>query len=65
VNTLLIHSLPFRNPERLVWLANHEDATGDMSAKTSQVDHFLDLRETISRSRTWRPTWLLWHSDAN
>jgi predicted permease len=45
VNTLLIHSLPFRNPERLVWLANHEDATGDMSAKTSQVDHFLDLRE--------------------
>jgi predicted permease len=45
VNTLLIHSLPFRNPERLVWLANHEDATGDMSAKTTQVDHFLDLRE--------------------
>jgi predicted permease len=45
VNTLLIHSLPFRNPERLVWLANHEDASGDMSAKTTQVDHFLDLRE--------------------
>jgi len=45
VNTLLIHSLPFRDPQRLVWVANHEDATGDMSAKTTQVDHFLDLRE--------------------
>jgi predicted permease len=45
VNTLLIHSLPFRDPERLVWIANHEDATGAMSAKTTQVDHFLDLRE--------------------
>jgi predicted permease len=45
VNTLLIHSLPFRNPQRLVWIANHDDATGDMSTKTTQVDHFLDLRE--------------------
>jgi predicted permease len=45
VNTLLIHSLPFHEPERLAWVANHEDATGDMSAKTTQVDHFLDLRE--------------------
>ncbi|HEX4643886.1 MAG TPA: ABC transporter permease, partial [Candidatus Acidoferrales bacterium] len=44
VNTLLIHSLPFHDPERLVWVANHLDATGDMSAKTTQVDHFLDLR---------------------
>jgi predicted permease len=45
VNTLLIHSLPFHEPERLAWVANHEDATGDMSAKTTQVDHFLDLRD--------------------
>jgi len=45
VNTLLIHSLPFRDPQSLVWIANHDDATGDMSAKTTQVDHFLDLRE--------------------
>jgi predicted permease len=45
VNTLLIRPLPFRNPGRLVWIANHEDATGDLSAKTTQVDHFLDLRE--------------------
>jgi predicted permease len=45
VNTLLIHSLPFRDPERLAWVANHKDATGDMSAKTTQVDHFLDMRD--------------------
>jgi predicted permease len=45
VNTLLIRPLPFRDPGRLAWIANHEDATGDMSAKTTQVDHFLDLRE--------------------
>ena len=44
VNTLLIRSLPFRDPEHLAWVANHEDATGDMSAKTTQVDHFLDMR---------------------
>jgi predicted permease len=45
VNTLLIHPLPFRDPGRLAWIANHEDATGDMSAKTTQVDQFVDLRE--------------------
>ncbi len=45
VNTLLIRALPFRDPERLAWIANHDDATGDMSAKTTQVDHFLDMRE--------------------
>jgi predicted permease len=44
VNTLLIHALPFGDPERLAWVANHDDATGSMSAKTTQVDHFLDLR---------------------
>jgi hypothetical protein len=45
VHTLLIRPLPFRDPGRLAWIANHEDATGDLSAKTTQVDHFLDLRE--------------------
>jgi predicted permease len=45
VNTLLIHSLPFRDPEKLVWIANRDDATGDMSSKTTQVDHFLDMRD--------------------
>lgn len=44
VNTLLIHPLPFREPTSLAWVANHDDATGDMSAKTTQVDHFLDMR---------------------
>jgi predicted permease len=45
VNTLLIHKLPFKDPEQLAWLANHNDATNDMSGKTSQVDHFKDLRD--------------------
>lgn len=44
VNTLLIHSLPFREADRLAWVANHDDATNDMSGKTTQVDHFLDMR---------------------
>ncbi len=44
VNTLLVHPLPFREPASLAWVANHDDATGDMSAKTTQVDHFLDMR---------------------
>jgi predicted permease len=44
VNTLLIRPLPFRDAGRLVWMANHEDATGDMSAKTTQVDYLLDYR---------------------
>jgi len=44
VNTLLVHPLPFREPASLAWMANHDDATGDMSAKTTQVDHFLDMR---------------------
>ena len=43
VNTLLIRPLPFQNPDRLVWVVNHED-TGDMSGRTTQVNHFLDLR---------------------
>ncbi len=44
VDTLLIRPLPFRDPGKLVWLANHEDETGDMSAKTTQVDFLLDYR---------------------
>jgi predicted permease len=45
VNTLLIHRLPFKDPEQLAWVANHDDATNDMSGKTTQVDHFKDLRD--------------------
>ncbi len=43
VNTLLVRPLPFHEPDRLVWVVNHED-TSDMSGRTTQVDHFLDLR---------------------
>jgi predicted permease len=45
VNTILIHKLPFKDPDQLAWIANHDDATNDMSGKTSQVDHFKDLRD--------------------
>jgi predicted permease len=44
VNTLLIRPLPFRDPGRLVWIANHQDDTNDMSGKTSQTDYLLDIR---------------------
>ncbi len=44
VNTLLIRPLPFRDPGRLVWIANHQDDTNDMSGKTSQTDYLLDMR---------------------
>jgi len=44
VNTLLIRPLPFREPGRLVWIANHQDETNDMSGKTSQTDYLLDMR---------------------
>ncbi len=44
VNTLLLRPLPFRDPGRLVWIANHQDETKDMSGKTSQTDYLLDMR---------------------
>ncbi len=44
VNTILIRPLPFREPGRLVWIANHQDETKDMSGKTSQTDYLLDMR---------------------
>src|SRR5947209_3451390 len=43
VNALLIRPLPFRDPERLVWVSNHD--TAGLSGQTTQVGHFLDLRE--------------------
>ena len=45
VDTILVRPLPFRDPGRLVWMANHTDETNDMSGKTVQVDYLLDYRE--------------------
>ncbi|HVX65668.1 MAG TPA: ABC transporter permease [Bryobacteraceae bacterium] len=44
VNALLLRPLPFRDPGRLVWIAN-DGKDGDLSGQTVQVGHFLDLRE--------------------
>jgi len=41
-NALLLRPLPFRDPERLVWIANHD--TSGLSGQTTQVDYLLDLR---------------------
>ena len=43
VNALLIRPLPFRDPGRLVWIANNGKA--GLSGETTQVNNFLDLRE--------------------
>jgi predicted permease len=43
VNTLLLRPLPFRDPARLVWIANHD--TAGLSGQTTQVGALLDLRE--------------------
>lgn len=45
VNTILVRPLPFRDPGRLVWLANHTDETNDVSGKTTQVNYLLQYRE--------------------
>ena len=42
VNAVMVRPLPFHDPERLVWVANH-DASG-LSGQTTQVGHLLDLR---------------------
>ncbi len=44
VNALLLRPLPFRDPGRLVWIANSD--TAGLSGQTTQVGHLLDLRET-------------------
>lgn len=45
LNAILIRPLPFKAPERLVWVANHTDDTNDMSGKTVQVNYLLDYRK--------------------
>ncbi len=44
LNTLLIRSLPFRDPGRLVWIAN--TGNSGMSGATSRVSNFNDLRSS-------------------
>jgi predicted permease len=43
VNTLLLRPLPFRDPERLAWITNHD--TGGLSGATTQVAYLIDLRQ--------------------
>jgi len=45
LNTLLIRSLPFRDPGRLVWIANVFKGEG-LSGSTSRVSNFNDLRKS-------------------
>src|SRR5690349_5314078 len=45
LNAILIRPLPFRDPGRLVWIANHTDDTNNMSGKTVQVNYLLDYRK--------------------
>src|SRR5689334_8202403 len=42
VNALLVRPLPFQDPSRLAWVANH-DVSG-LSGQTTQVQYLIDLR---------------------
>lgn len=44
LNTLLIRSLPFQEPGRLVWMAN-KFTDGGLSGQTSRVANFVELRK--------------------
>src|SRR5829696_9116438 len=46
VHAVLLRPLPFREPERLVWIENV--GTGGLSARTTRVDNFLEWREQNS-----------------
>jgi len=45
LNTLLVRPLPFKDPGRLVWIANKTKEEGDLSGQTVQVGRLLDLRQ--------------------
>ena len=44
VNTLLFRPLPFRQPERLVWIANGTSGDSGLSGVTTRVNHFVEWR---------------------
>jgi putative ABC transport system permease protein len=45
LDTLLMKPLPFRDPARLVWIANRTRTEGDLSGATLQVGGMLDFRQ--------------------
>jgi predicted permease len=45
LDALLVKPLPFKDPGRLVWIANRTKIDGDLSGATLQVGRFLDFRQ--------------------
>jgi predicted permease len=45
LDALLLKPLPFKDPSRLVWIANRTKIDGDLSGATLQVGRFLDFRQ--------------------
>jgi len=45
LDALLVKPLPFKEPGRLVWIANRTKIDGDLSGATLQVGRFLDFRQ--------------------
>src|ERR1039457_5324623 len=45
LDALLVKALPFKDPGRLVWIANRTKIDGDLSGATLQVGRFLDFRQ--------------------
>lgn len=45
LDTLLVKPLPFKDPGRLVWIANRTNVEGDLSGATVQVGRMLDFRQ--------------------
>src|SRR5271154_6183784 len=45
VNSLLVKPLPFKDPARLVWIANKVDTEDNMSGRTVQVMPMIALRD--------------------